>query len=192
MDDRCDGIFQCEDKSDGDDCDLFDTDKETYNKDYPPRKEGKPVEVKVNVSIVAIQNIKEIDMTFSTKFTLSLEWYDERIRFSNLKNEDLTNLVGYQNMEKIWIPPLIFNNTKKNIMVVPQPTASLFINKRGNYTVAPPSSVNEDFYYQGSENVFVYKIDYEMTCNCIFNLYEYPFDTQTCEIEVRSTVFGDN
>ena len=185
MSDRCDGIYQCLDKSDEDDCNLITINKEIYNKDYPPRIEGSPLEVKVYVIIVAIQGIKELKMSFNSKLTLALEWYDERVLFSNLKTEDLTNLLGYQKSTEIWIPPLIFNNTKQNEMVVLDQTASLFINKRGTPQMAHRSSVNEDFYYQGSENVFVYRIDYEMTYNCIFDLFKYPFDTQTCEIEVR-------
>ena len=185
MSGRCDGIFQCLDKSDEDDCHLITINKEIYNKDYPPRIEGAPLDVKVYIIIVAIQNIKELNMSFNSKITLALEWSDERVKFSNLKTEDLTNLLGYQKGTEIWIPPLIFNNTKNNIMVVHDPTASLFINKRGTPKMAPRSSVNEDFYYEGSENIFVYRMDYQMTYHCGFYLFRYPFDTQSCQIEVR-------
>ena len=129
-------------------------------------------------------------MSFNSKLTLVLEWYDERVTFSNLKTEDLTNLLGYQKSTEIWIPPLIFNNTKQNVMVALDPTASLFINKRGSPKMAPRSSVNEDFHYRGSENVFVYRVDYEMTYNCEFILFKYPFDTQTCQIEISYLKFS--
>ena len=181
---RCDGIFQCSDKSDEDDCHLITINKEIYNKNYPPRKEENPLDVKVTVIIVAISEVQELHMIFTSKLTLVLEWNDERITFSNLKPEDLTNLIGYERATDIWIPPLIFNNTNKNVVVVHSETASLFVNKRGQAKVESLSSVNENFLYQGSENILEYRIDYEMTYNCVFDLAAYPFDTQTCTIQV--------
>ena len=185
MSNRCDGIFQCIDKSDEDECKLITINKQIYDKDYPPRKEeGAALDVKVKFIIDAIQNVKELHMTFSSKFTLVLEWHDERVRFSNLKEEDLTNLVGYEKASKIWIPPLIFNNTQKNVMVSLDKTASLFVNKRGSHQIAKLSSINEDYFYMGSDNILLYRIDYKMTFSCVFLLQRYPFDTQTCQIEV--------
>ena len=181
---RCDGIFQCTDKSDEDDCHLIAINKEIYNKDYPPRKEGHPLDVKVTVIIVAISEVQELHMIFTSKLTVVLEWKDERVTFSNLKPEDLTNLIGHEKATDLWIPPLIFNNTKKNVKVVHSETANLFVNQRGPAKVESLSSVNENFLYQGSENILVYRIDYEMTYNCVFDLTAYPFDTQTCTIQV--------
>ena len=183
---RCDGIFQCLDKSDEDQCKLININKAIYNKDYPPRKEASPLDVKVTVIIVAIQQVKELHMTFSSKLTLQLEWSDERVTFSNLKPEDLTNVIGYDRFVDVWVPPVIFNNTNQNVMVVHNEYASMFVNKRGTEEVAPLSSVNENHNFQGSENILLYSIDYEMTYNCVFNLESYPFDTQTCQIEVSS------
>ena len=185
MSGRCDEISQCLDKTDEDDCNLITINKEVYNKAYPPRVEGGLLDVKADIIVVAIRNIKELDMTFNSKITLSMEWSDERVKFSNLKTKDLTNLLGYKKSTEIWIPQLVFNNTRNNFLVLHDPKASLFINKRGNPKMAPHSSVNEDFHYKGSENRFVYKMDYDMTYGCHYDLFKYPFDTQKCQIEVR-------
>ena len=88
---RCDGGFNCKDKSDEDFCDLLLIDGR-YNKDYPPQNRGKPVDVTVYSIIESVQNIKEIDMDFNAKFTISLEWKDERLTFSNLKEGDFANV----------------------------------------------------------------------------------------------------
>ena len=181
---RCDGGFDCKDKSDEDFCDLLLVEKGLYNKDYPPVTDGKPVEVKVYFIIDAIQNIKEIDMDFSAKFTISLEWYDARLQFSNLNEGNFTNLASPEKISEIWIPPLIFNNTKKNIMITRDQTAGLFMNKMGEPTLPEDSNVYENLYFAGSENVLIYRMDYEMTLTCNFELNHYPFDTQTCNIEV--------
>ena len=158
-------------------------DKDLYNKKYPPI-DYKELDVKVHVMIRSIQQLNELDMTFNSKITLSLEWYDSRVTFSNLKYEDITNLVEYEKASDIWIPPLVFNNTKDDWKVALQRTADLFVNRRGIPKLAALSSINEDYLFTGSDNVLVYRINYDMTYSCVYVLEAYPFDTQKCQIEV--------
>ena len=181
---RCDGAFDCKDKSDEELCDVLMVERGLYNKNYPPKRQGKPVVVKVYLSIRAIQNIKEIDMVFDTKFTITLEWFDERLHFSNLKDGHFTNFAKPEKISKIWIPPLILNNTKKDIMISRDKTSVLSIKKIGKPTMSSHTEVHEDFFFRGDENLLLYRMNIETTCNCIFNLHYYPFDKQTCEIQV--------
>ena len=181
---RCDGGFDCKDKSDEDFCDLLLIDEGRYNKDYPPLNGGKPVNVTVHFNIESIQNIKEIDMDFNVKFTISLEWTDGRLTFSNLNEGNFVNLASPEKITQIWIPPLIFNNTKENFMISRDTTAGLFMNRMGNPTLPDSSSVYENLYFDGSENILLYRKDLELTLTCNFMLQNYPFDQQTCLIEV--------
>ena len=193
MSGRCDGMLQCPDHSDEDDCNLIKIDKETYNKEYPPRTvEGYPLNVTVEVILAAIHQVNELHMTFGSELILCLEWYDDRVVFFNLKGKDLTNLIKYKNAKDIWIPPLIFNNSKQNMMVILDETSDLFVNKRSSAKMTKRSWINENYFYKGSDNLFVYRLAYEMTHSCQYDLHRYPFDTQTCQIEVikRSRYFG--
>ena len=181
---RCDGGFNCKDKSDEDFCDLLLIDMGRYNKDYPPQHRGKPVDVTVYAIIDSIQNIKEIDMDFNAKFTISLKWKDERLIFTNLKEGDFANVPSPEKIGQIWIPPLIFNNTKERFMIARDPTAGLFIQQTGKASLSESASVYENTYYAGSENDLLYVLDLELTLKCTFRLQHYPFDRQTCLIEV--------
>ena len=184
MHDRCDKIFHCEDRSDEEDCDYFVVDSSTYNKKYPPVSDEKETEVMVYIVIEKIQNIKELDMSFDVKFTLALEWLDSRLKYKNLLNSHWTNLVKEENKNDVWIPALVFNNTNKNVMIQNGPKSALFVRKKGKHVNSPLTSVNEDFFYKGSENTLILKVDYSLTFQCDFVLNTYPFDTQTCTIQV--------
>lgn len=185
---RCDKIFHCEDLSDEEDCDYFEVDVKSYNKKYPPISIQKGTEVKVHLDIQKFKNIKELDMSFDAKVTLTLEWFDSRLTYRNLLDAAWPNIIKQENKDQVWIPPLVFNNTYENIMVRNEENSILFIKKRGNHTNAPLTSINEDFYYKGSENILALTIEYDLTFQCEFQLQGYPFDTQVCMIEVN-TIF---
>ena len=99
------------------------------------------------------------------------------------------NLIGSPEKETLWIPPLIFNNSERNTMVTMDrepgdPVANIMIEKRGNASFAPPVVLDETAFYKGSENLMVYKSEYNLLLSCIYDLGFYPFDTQTCAMEV--------
>ena len=185
---RCDKIFDCEDQADEENCDYFEVDADTYNKKYPPVNRKHGIDVDVLLTVESLQNIKELDMSFDAKFTLKMEWFDSRLRYKNLIDDDyknlLTNLVKEENKRNIWIPEILFSNTDENIKVVNGPRTILFIDKQGSHTIAPLTSLNEDFFYKGSENMLVLNVGYTLSFQCKFQLNAYPFDTQTCRIEV--------
>ena len=115
---RCDGGFDCKDKSDEDVCDLLLIDEGRYNKDYPPLNGGKPVNVTVHFNIESIQNIKEIDMDFNVKFTISLEWTDGRLTFSNLNEGNFVNLDNEIRYYKKYLYNVLVSNMSLELRIV--------------------------------------------------------------------------
>ena len=69
-------------------------------------------------------------------------------------------------------------------MISQEQTSVLFINKMGKPTMSSHTDVHENFYFRGDETILLYRMNLETTCHCMFNLHRYPFDKQTCEIEV--------
>lgn len=134
MDERCDQIIHCEDKSDEDECALIVFEK-SYNKLVSPftvdyDEDGDevivPVKVFVSTSLRNILEISEFSHTIELKFGIMLEWYENRVQYHNLKrNQDLNVLsdsevscsmwmleaLAYIQVQTIWVPYIIFSNT---------------------------------------------------------------------------------
>jgi len=58
------------------------------------------------------------------------------------------------------------------------------IHQEKNPHIELNNQIAEDYLYHGSENPIIYKNTYEMDFHCSYDLSEYPFDHQTCHIEV--------
>ena len=65
-----------------------------------------------------------------------------------------------------------------------EPLANVLVEKVGNPRVAPPTVLDETYFYKGSENFMVFRSEYNLQFNCLYELAYYPFDMQTCTIEV--------
>ena len=75
-------------------------------------------------------------MSFSAKFRLTLSWSDQRLSFNNLNRDMFLNLPNSWEKHKIWIPVLIFHNTKTNYETLLDPQARIYVNRSGNYSIS--------------------------------------------------------
>ena len=119
-----------------------------------------------------------------TKFTLILEWKDHRLTYYNLKQQSGANIISMDDRTKMWIPPLVLNNTDEYIKVQNDEDANIVIRRLGGHTIAPIEELNENYVYSGAENSIIFGLGYVNTQGCNFKLENYPFDTQVCQIEV--------
>ena len=99
MNERCDQIIQCQDESDEDDCSLL-VFKESYNKLVPPISFNQadnsiiPVSIRVSTSLRNVLEISEFTHTISLKLGITLEWYENRVQYHNLKTEESLNVLS--------------------------------------------------------------------------------------------------
>ena len=113
MEERCDQVTQCRDKSDENNCNLI-VFEDNYNNKVPPftvnpgDKSLVPVTVKVSTSLSAIS---EFSHTIDLKLGITLEWYENRVLYHNLKTEEALNVLNDVEVSTIWIPYIIFQNT---------------------------------------------------------------------------------
>ena len=116
MDKRCDQIVDCTDKSDENDCALL-VFEESYNKKVPPFTLDKtnntltPVMVKVSTSLRNVLEIAEFSHTIDLKFGITLEWFENRVLYHNLKTSVALNVLSDTEVGMLWIPYIIFRNT---------------------------------------------------------------------------------
>ena len=118
MEERCDQIIHCKDNSDEKNCYLLVfKEEESYNKKVPPftittkDKSVDPVKVNVSTSLMNVLAISEFSHTIDLKLGITLEWYENRVLYHNLKSEEALNVLNDVEVSTIWIPYIIFQNT---------------------------------------------------------------------------------
>ena len=117
MKDRCDHYPDCDDKSDEIGCNIL-TLTEGYNKKVPPFKKERfsnapitPVNVDVSMRLLNIVSMDEVENRVEFQFEIVLEWKDYRLTYSNLKNETYLNALTEADINAIWLPLVIYDNT---------------------------------------------------------------------------------
>ena len=114
MEQRCDQIIQCRDNSDEKNCYLLVfKEKESYNKKVPPftinkDKSVDPVKVNVSTSLMNVLAISEFSHTIDLKLGITLEWYENRVLYHNLKSEEALNVLSDQEVGDV-----IINDSKR-------------------------------------------------------------------------------
>ena len=197
MNRRCDGIINCNDKSDENGCNVIDIDESNYRKEQSPTNTiaNKKLEITTSFDIFTITQFREVGQSFNINFLISVTWVDYRLTFKNLKESVHKNVIGVKQKESLWIPPLVFNNSEETTMLsihrgLHQPIVNMFVERLGSFEVADPSFLDETYFYKGTENPLLLKTEYNMILHCNYKLEDYPFDTQICTMEVRINKFN--
>ena len=124
-------------------------------------------------------------MSFSARFKLTLQWFDDKITWNDLNNDKFLNIPSQDVMDKLWVPVIIFVNTENKYETQMDRKSRIVVEKRGNYTLSPIEDMEEIAYYKGSENPLQYWRDFYLRFNCQFELQNYPFDDQVCTILLK-------
>ena len=105
LENRCDEVADCDDKSDETSCALVIVDFKRYRKEYPPIKSlTNRTEVRLAIEILELGQFQELKMTFRAKFNFKLRWFDSRLTFTNLKeNDDARNSISKSYLEQCWV-----------------------------------------------------------------------------------------
>lgn len=181
MEQRCDQVLDCRDESDEVNCEILII-KGSYRKSAPPvtKRHGKrKVTVKVSINLLDITAIKEADNEIYIKFSIELEWLEQRATYLNLKTESSQNTLESNDVSRIWIPKIIYKNNKDNFHTLSAiAESSIFVERKGNFTRSGLDDVEEKEKFKGEENPIKMTQSYTKDFKCQYKLQRFPFDTQ--------------
>ena len=120
------------------------------------------------------------------KFNLRVRWFDHQVKWINLKENANLNVLSKKEINLLWMPKIIFENadTIKPIIIDESAIISI-IRKSSGEVLTYPEDINEEMYFNSSENPLEYQREYQQKFYCDFNFFWYPFDTQECRMKFK-------
>ena len=184
MEERCNQLTNCRDKSDEVDCQLVVLEN-TYNKKVPPiiAKGGadfNPVQVNISVSLLKIVSMEEVQHKIDLQFAIVLEWMENRAKYHNLKKKTSLNALTDEEIEGLWLPYVIYSNTdmKEAVQLNNDVQTTIMVSKEGAFTRSGEDTLDEVEIFEGQENRLSMYQTYTKSFQCQYRLQRYPFDTQ--------------
>ena len=190
-------MLDCKDKSDELGCEILVL-EESYRKTSPPvrlswekKREGKvgeqetkvrkviPANVKVSLNLLDVAGIREADNEIDIKFRAQFDWFESRATFHNLKKRSSQNTLVDTDINRLWIPNIVYRNNKDNDDTLTALEKSrLKIKRMGNFSRSSLDILDEVEIFQGSENPISMTQSYTKPFKCKYELRYFPFDTQ--------------
>ena len=183
---RCDQIINCRDKSDEEDCSML-VIENSYNKKVAPfstvsNTDLTIVAVPVNITMVLknILGIAEVQHIIELKFGIMLEWYENRALYYNLKDEITLNALTQNEINKLWTPYVIYQNTDKSeaVRLGGEVDTTITVTREGEFMRSDMTVADEIEIFLGSENKLTMNQTDSKRFHCTYQLQKYPFDTQ--------------
>ena len=192
---RCDDSIDCVDHSDEEDCNLVIFPTFKYNPEMPPAPKtikrfpslniSQSTDIFISVELFSILDINEVTSEVSMIFSIFLKWRDSRLRYLYLINDLEKNVVD----KDIWIPDLVFGNPKEQLSEF---KGKMKVEKLGKFQTNTRDKLAMEEIYEGSENPISLKNFYQVKFICIFNNIDlYPFDVETCTIDIVNAGNGN-
>ena len=194
MEQRCDQISNCRDKSDEMGCHLLVT-EEGYNRKVPPFTINiiediiVPVELNISIDLLKIVSIDETYHKINFQFHITLEWREnDRVYFHNLKKDSSLNALSDDDISRLWLPLVIYDNTDQKevsrLGAMWEWNTPVNVIREGNFTRSGLHVVDETEIFEGGENTIMMEQVYTWQFQCKYDLHYYPIDTQVRRIFV--------
>ena len=141
------------------------------------------VEVGTSIDIFKLVDINEEDYTIEIQFLITMVWKENRATYQNLKANDSLNALTQNDIERLWLPKVIYENTDQKdttrLGVTWEWETDVEVRRIGNnFTRSGLDNVDEANMFLGNENNLVMRQTYTRQFQCLFDFQWYPFDTQ--------------
>merc|ERR1711892_296434 len=90
-----------------------------------------------------ILKIEEVHHTFTLKFRLIMEWLDYRISYHNLKLARSSNALIIEEVDRLWIPLVVYENTEHNEGTRATDDTEVTITREGTFKESEQNTVDE-------------------------------------------------
>ena len=184
MEERCNQIYNCEDESDEKNCKIIHL-KDDYDMGVIPIsnwEHARPVQVKVSLILSKVIAIVEMEHSIQLKFQISLDWKETRATYHNLKHESFQNALPMEDIERIWLPLVIYTNTEQQettrLGVKWEWSTTVLVKREGPFKRSSHHIIDEIEIFRGDENSLSMVQSYTHEFLCVLQLEKYPFDTQ--------------
>ena len=145
-----------------------------------------------SADIMVVQDIQEVAQYLKLKFKISLQWLDARVSFYNIKTDETLNSLSLAEQLSLWTPTIVFWNTEQQLKTVNDQNGFACVRRSGEGSLKE-REVNEDIeVYRGSENEIIISRVYSIKFYCEYQMAWYPFDSQTCYIDMVTDGVLDN
>ena len=187
MEQRCDGVVDCRDKSDEVGCRKVVTES-SYSRLIapPPLGNRSKAVIRITVTIHSILQIDEIGGTFSVSFDQDAEWIDPRLVYHNIKRNTDLNVLSSKERGAIWTPKIVFYNTeeKEESEADKKTILSIVPSKEFSHDRTDMNSHENIYVFKGLENPIKLSKTHNIAFLCKYRMAWYPFDTQVCTMDV--------
>ena len=186
LEDRCNGQPECKDTTDEINCKVIETDQ-SYNRflSPPPPLAFPKLPIYVSMKVHALSSFDPIKANYESKFSINLKWFDSRLKFNNLRSIPEANSMGPDEKDKIWFPSFIFDNTKNKNNCIIDSKSAMQVFRNGSGSLDGIESTENKHIFNGHDNYIIYDRFYNDVFECEYFLQWYPFDFQTCYVDIK-------
>ena len=126
----------------------------------------------------SVREISEVEGTTTLKISLKRRWVDERLAFSSFEPGRSSVKISPDERETLWVPWTVFANMKDGKSWVKSDVPDQL---SANFAKDYNSSANV---HVGADIVIEYEREMIVELMCEYNMFWFPFDSQTCGVEM--------
>ena len=124
----------------------------------------------------------EEDHSIELQLQITLEWKEKRAIYHNLKQKSYLNTLSMKDINRLWLPLVVYNNTDQQettrLGVDWEWSTNVVVNREGRFERSGYEVLDEIEIFKGEENSLSMVQSYTHEFQCVYQLGNYPFDTQ--------------